>query len=254
MNQRQIVVDIGNSMTKLAIVAEERDPVSSLSNVIRTTSRELDFATIHEFAGPSRCQWHVASARRETESVLRSWVQTGRPLDEYRCLSRYDLNLPVNVDSPDRVGVDRLLAAFAARTMVGGPVIVANSGTAITVDYVDGAGVFQGGSILPGLTISAQSLSAGTDALPDISSLLEDGFPNAIGKSTEEALRSGLLWGTVGSVAQMIERITNESGEAPGVVVSGGDGRIVSNQLPQAVQFIDNIVLIGIAMSRPPKS
>lgn len=68
-----------------------------------------------------------------------------------------DFPIPIetDVDEPEKVGVDRLLAALAAYRQVKGACIVVDAGTAVTIDAVSADGVFQGGAIFPGLDLMA---------------------------------------------------------------------------------------------------
>ena len=97
------------------------------------------------------------------------------------------------------VGIDRLVDAVAVNRLrePGRAAVIVDVGTAITVDLVAADGAFLGGSILPGLAMSARAMHEFTDLLPlvDVSELSEP--PPALGTATEEAMRSGLFWGTV---------------------------------------------------------
>src|SRR5205085_8321855 len=105
------------------------------------------------------CTWAVAAVHPDRLSQIEAWLkQRG---DRVRVLRTWkDLNLSVRVDHPERVGMDRLLNAVAAKAHGPGPAILIDAGTAITLDYLDEAGTFQRGAILPGLRLMAQALPA----------------------------------------------------------------------------------------------
>ena len=91
--------------------------------------------------------------------------------------------------------MDRLAAAVAAnRLHQNCPAVVVDAGTAITVDSVAVDGVFQGGIIMPGMRMMLRSLATGTDLLPLIEAGFSDAIPDVIGRSTEDAIRSGVFW------------------------------------------------------------
>jgi len=138
-------------------------------------------------------------------------------------LARTDFPVPIatSVDHPERVGVDRLLAALAAWGDGGRPVIVVDVGTAVTVDAVDAAGRFLGGSILPGPSLGAWALQQQTAALPEVN--LAAGPPaGAIGKNTESAIRAGLVLGTAGAVERLVAEQRRALGGLATVVATGG--------------------------------
>ena len=110
------------------------------------------------------------------------------------------------------VGIDRLLAAVAANRLRNPkrPAVIVDLGTAITVDLVDAEGVFRGGAILPGIAISARAMHDYTDLLPHIPMAELEEPPPALGRATVPAMRSGLYWGAVGAVRELIERLAEQ--------------------------------------------
>jgi type III pantothenate kinase len=123
---------------------------------------------------------------------------------------------------PDQAGPDRLLAAWAAASLHGTPVIVVDLGTATTVDAVDGDGFFLGGAIMPGLGLAADTLAEGTARLPRIDL---DMPVSAIGADTDAAIRSGVVIGHIGAVRELAMRMHEHIGnpDVPTkVIVTGG--------------------------------
>src|SRR5205814_3927690 len=153
----------------------------------------------------------------EGQRQLSEWALLNRPRDDFKILTYRDLPLEVRVEFPDRVGLDRLAAAVAARFLASEgrqppdtirPAIVIDAGTAITVDLVSADGAFEGGVILPGFRLTAEALAAGTNQLPLATFTGQDQPPPVVGKHTEGAIRSGLFWGAVGAVREVIERMS----------------------------------------------
>jgi len=145
--------------------------------------------------------------------------------------------------------VDRLCAAVAAFDRLGVPCVVADFGTAITIDCVNAEGVFLGGAILPGLGLSAESLSAGTAQLPRVK-LSE---PNWVyGKDTEQAIIGGVVYGARGALRGLVEAYATDLGRWPVVILTGGDARWVcqspsQSDLVQAI--VPDLVLRGVAIA-----
>jgi len=127
--------------------------------------------------------------------------------------------VPVLTDNPREVGADRVVNALAAFHRYGGPSIVVDFGTSTNFDVASERGEFLGGVIAPGLQVSAQSLFQKAARLTRVD-LLPPRSP--IGKSTVEAVQSGLLYGTAGLVDAIVERIRAELGGTATVIATGG--------------------------------
>ncbi len=195
--------------------------------------------------------WYAVSVNRQTEKPLAAWIRQRRPQDEYILLQHTHFPTTIDVRYPERVGTDRLAAAVAVNELraAGRAAVVVDAGTAITVDTITGDGVFRGGAILPGIETAADALAHATDALPRIDHLELSSTPAPIGKSTEEAIRSGIVWGCVGAVRELISRITQELQTAPDVYCTGGDGLHLAQLLGQECRYDPNLVLRGIALT-----
>lgn len=161
----------------------------------------------------------------------------------------------LDVDRPDRVGIDRLLNVWAAWNLSGrkSAVIAVDSGTATTVDLLSADGVFRGGSILPGLRLSAYAMHDYTARLPLLNMDHEITEPPELpGRNTEAAMRAGLFYGQLGAVRELAAGLTQHAsrlpggGHAPSLYVSGGGGRQLVRYLPGAL-FVDSLALHGLA-------
>lgn len=162
-----------------------------------------------------------------------------------------DLPLPIDTDlpNPDGVGVDRLCAAVAAFDRLGVACVVADFGTAITIDCVNEQGVFVGGAILPGLSMGAESLRQRTAQLPRVELAVPDW---TFGKDTREAIVGGLVYGARGALRELVEAYATALGHWPLVVITGGDARLIcpdpnESELVQAI--VPDLVLRGAALA-----
>jgi type III pantothenate kinase len=131
--------------------------------------------------------------------------------------------VPILTDNPREVGADRVVNTLAAFARFGGPSIVVDFGTATNFDIVSAKGEFVGGVIAPGMQASAASLFSRTARLTRVELAAP---PSVIGKSTVEAIQSGLIFGTAGEVDAIVERIKAEIGPAT-VVATGGLAPVV---------------------------
>ena len=161
-----------------------------------------------------------------------------------------DLPLPIDTDlsHPENVGVDRLCVAAAAFDQLGGACVVADFGTAITIDCVNDQGVFLGGAILPGLAMGAEVLQRNAALLPEVD-LAEPDW--VFGKDTRRAIVGGLVFGARGALRHLVEAYATEMGHWPLVIATGGDAKLVcgnasESEVVQAI--VPDLCLRGIAM------
>ncbi len=246
-----IAVDIGNTSIKLGWFAE---PASDWPRAVQTLSLSTHDAStwqLLEQLPADESSWLVGSVHRDAEMQLTRWVAHRRPRDSYRKLENADLPIAIAVDFPERVGIDRLLAAVAANQLRDPerPAIVIDAGTAVTVDVVSADGAFQGGIIWPGWRMMAQSLAGNTDALPLVTAGLDEGPPAILGKSTEKAMRSGLFWGNVGAVREFIARLRADLPFAADIFVTGGDASRLASLACSDARHANELVLAGIVLT-----
>ena len=152
--------------------------------------------------------------------------------------------LEIDMPNPSQVGADRIANAIAARTSYGAPVIVVDFGTATNIDVVDARGAYRGGTIAPGLMLSADALFSRAAKL---SSVPIEVPPAALGYDTETAVQSGLVIGAAVQAEGLVARIKAELGieDAP-VIGTGGLARTVSGAT-DLFDFIDpDLTLRGI--------
>jgi type III pantothenate kinase len=250
---RLIAVDIGNSTTKVGWFEEPLLSSATLPqpvSVIALTTGQAPGDELLAALPGEVCEWRIASVHREGTRVLTEWISSHRRSDSTRLLANSDLPIAIRVDFPERVGLDRLAAAVAVNLVrePGRPAIVVCAGSAITVNLIASDGGFEGGAILPGFMMAAEALY-GADQLP--LAMLEPNAdaPPVVGKHTEAAIRSGLFWGAVGGVREIVARMTAELGQAPQVFVTGGDLRPLTAELGGEARFVPNLVLCGIAVT-----
>src|ERR671910_731804 len=131
--------------------------------------------------------------------------------------------MPIRYDNPREIGPDRLVNAIAGYEKLGGACVIVDFGTAVTHDVVSADGEYLGGVIFPGLEISLEALTERAAALPTID-LTE---PRAVlGKSTVEAIRSGVLYGYAGMVDGILARLRDEVGAARAIATGGLAGSV----------------------------
>lgn len=129
------------------------------------------------------------------------------------------LGLEVLYKRPAEVGADRLMNSLAARELYGAPIIVVDYGTATTFDVVDARGRYQGGVILPGIGTSLTALHQYTAKLPSVTFKK---VSRAIGRTTKDAMRSGVYHGAVGQTREILLAVRKEMGKVAPAVATGG--------------------------------
>jgi type III pantothenate kinase len=220
-----LVVDVGNTQTHLgAFRGDELVHDWRFSTVRDSTADELG-AALRALLALRDLSFGDLDA-----SILSSTVPQLRP--EWTAMARRYLGhempvvgpgvrtgMPIRMDNPRELGADRLVNAVAAHASVGGPCVVVDFGTAITYDCVSADGEYLGGIIGPGVEISLEALTTRAAAIPKI-----DLTPprTLIGKSTVDAIRSGVVYGFAAQVDGIVTRLRAELGDSTRAVATGG--------------------------------
>jgi type III pantothenate kinase len=97
--------------------------------------------------------------------------------------------------------------------------------------------------------MTARALASGTDLLPLVEQAVPVEVPPVLGKSTVGAIRSGLFWGSVGAVRELVSRIADDLAGTPQLFVAGGDAEKLAPYLSADVQVVPELVLTGIAIT-----
>jgi type III pantothenate kinase len=151
--------------------------------------------------------------------------------------------MPILMDNPSELGADRLVNAVAAFERYGGPCIVVDFGTATTFDVISAKGEYLGGSIAPGLGISAEALFSRAARL----SRIDIKRPaKVVGTNTVTCLQSGLYYGYIGLVDGILERTIAELGAKPRVIATGGLARQISEDSRYIAEIDDMLTLDGL--------
>jgi type III pantothenate kinase len=249
-----LAVDVGNTQTHFGVFAPGEDQVAehwrfatvrqstgdelgaALSNLL--SLRGLSFSDVEHSIVSSTVpqlseQWTLMSERYLSERMLvvGPWLRTG---------------MPIRTDNPREVGADRLVNAVAAFDRVRDTCVVVDFGTAITYDAVSDQGEYLGGIITPGAEISIDALYEHAAKLPKV----EMAEPRAlIGKSTVEAIRSGIAFGFAGQVEGIVRRLRAELGEDTTVIATGGLARAVVPFIRETIDEVDDLLtLIGLRL------
>jgi type III pantothenate kinase len=249
-----VVVDIGNSRMKWGVCRDNR-----VVEVIRLPlDDEAAWTEALARLPPPRAfdrNWAVASVNPPLLYRFLGWSYNHGGTAPF--LDYQDLPIQLNVDEPDKVGIDRLLGAVAAKSMVprGTPAITVDIGTAVTVNLVDAEGVFQGGAIFPGPALMSRSLHEYTASLPliDVANLHT---VSSLGRNTKQAIELGIQ-SAVGAALDRLIRYFTDQVESPPIVFFTGGGMEPFADIeekgwtadPEFTRFIPTLNLEGIRIA-----
>lgn len=153
--------------------------------------------------------------------------------------------MPIRVENPHEVGPDRIVNAVAAYERCQSACIVVDFGTAITYDAVSKEGEYLGGIITPGIEISLEALAERAARLPrvDISEPKE-----VVGRSTQAAIQSGVVYGFAGQVDAIVLRMRLELGEEACALATGGFASSIVPFCEQIDETDDLLTLEGLRL------
>ncbi len=153
--------------------------------------------------------------------------------------------MPLRYENPREIGPDRLVNAIAGYALVDGACVVVDFGTAVTFDVVSADGEYLGGIIFPGVEISLEALTERAAALPKI----ELGEPRGlVGKTTIDAIRSGVVYGYAAMVDGMVARLRAELGEETEVIATGGLAGTIVPFCESIDEVDDMLTLTGLRL------
>lgn len=249
-----IAVDIGNTNINIGLFLDgEEQFIKSIPGRSRTkltdclTSAWARIPVLESSKEKKRDGVIVVS------SVKPAWTKTIQEIAEEKLGEKVyiigkDIPLPMTlwVDEPDNVGTDRVVSAAAAYAVVQDAVVVADFGTAVTIDLVDENGIFLGGVICPGFQISAQALKDNTAQLPNIKVTKPKG---PYGKNTIEAINCGLYYSIIGALEEVVRRYAETIGRWPQTVITGAAAKLIRDDCSFIDSYVPNLVVKGIVLA-----
>jgi type III pantothenate kinase len=231
-----LIIDIGNSRTKVAIFQHDEMMISFPTSVF--TPADLDLL-LKEYGGIDKA---ILSTVRDGQEDLINKLKSEIP----RFVELTDATLlPIknNYLTPETLGKDRIAAVVGAHHLFPEKnILVIDAGTAIKYDFIDKTGVYQGGFITMGLTMRYKALNYFTDKLP----LLEPVEPHDIdGNNTLNSIRGGVQYGLEGELERMIRYFTNKHGKFT-LILTGGDAGYLEKIITSTEYVTLEITLLGL--------
>jgi type III pantothenate kinase len=228
-----LCVDIGNSKVALGIFNDEELVAHwRIASDARRTSEEYTVILEGLFRlneGIRHDELHgaiIASVVPPLVPILAKSIQEVCPNIVCKVLTHsMKLGMKNLYERPEEVGTDRLANAVAGKNMYGAPLVIADYGTATTIDIINREGDYMGGVILPGVEMTAEVLTQRTAQLPRIPIELPE---KVIGTTTVKSMQSGICLGIVAGVDALIERAWSELGYESKVIATGGQAALLA--------------------------
>ena len=231
-----LVIDIGNSRTKIALFNEHdlmfNVPVENFSadhaRLLRNEHPQLDRAILSS----------VKPYDEELKSFLKNNFSYFLELDDKTRLPIENL-----YETPETLGKDRLAAAVGANELFPDQnLLIIDAGTAVTYDLVSDKNQFLGGNISPGLEMRYKALNQFTGRLPLVG---PSDYYQQIGRNTVEAIRAGVQNGLIFEMEQTIE-LFNRNYQNLQIIMTGGDSYFFDKKLKYSIFVHFNLTLIGL--------
>ena len=248
-----LALDVGNTNTVLGLydLGGDKPTLAVHWRVTTHRSQTIDeygvlFVNLFKMHGKSPSEVShiiIASVVPPVDSTLRQVCKDYFHIEPMFVEPGIKTGVPMLIDNPAELGADRLANAVAAFDRYGGPCVVVDFGTATTFDVISEKGEYLGGSISPGLGISADALFSRAARLGRIDIRRPS---KVIGTNTVTHLQSGLYFGYIGLVDGILERIAEELGAEPKVVATGGLARLIAQDSRYIKEIDDMLTLDGL--------
>ncbi len=249
-----IAIDIGNTNISVGLYLDDAEKfIETVSGTDERAYAKLLTSAWQQIPFVSGAKVEKRDGTIIVSSVNGQWTKMtadicGRDLDEKIKVIGKDIPLPMETGlaNPHNIGTDRIVSAAAAFAVVEDAVVVADFGTAFTIDLVDEDGVFTGGIIAPGFELSAKALQRGTAKLPKARIAKP---VNPVGSNTADAIKSGLYYGAIGLLETVCRKFSEQIGKWPQVVLTGGAAAVIKDDCGFVDSWVPNLAVRGVVLT-----
>jgi type III pantothenate kinase len=243
-----IAISVGNTRTHIGLFRnDELDQTADITSTDRAKIVELVTEYWKACAESEKRAVAMASVNEMEARELRSVIEDQLGDEVYEVGSDIPVPIGLALDPEATPGVDRLLCAAASWDLLKQACVVINAGTAVSIDFIDGEGVFHGGVIGPGVQMQLEAMHTGTDALPQLNFAKPDGEP--FGRNTASAMQRGVYHGVRGLAWRMVEEFALAYEAFPLVIATGGNATDLFKDDELVNRLIPELELRGIAVS-----
>lgn len=233
MSGCNLVVDIGNTLIKLAVFKQRKCLYTkAYSKVLVRDIKVLDDKYAIEVV-------IVSTVRKKIPFFIQHLSK-----NYHLILLDYKTKIPIKnlYKTPKTLGLDRLAAVVGAHMAYPSKnALVIDLGTCVKYDFIDNHGQYHGGNIAPGLEMRLEAMHQMTSKLPRVQKRKN----NVLGKSTTEALQNGGVWGLKSEIEGFIRTLTKSRGKIT-VILTGGDAEYFGDMIESKIFVIPNLVLMGL--------
>ena len=229
-----LIVDIGNTSTKLAVFDGNIKLSQSRLNELSCEELEKELRGI-------RAQKAIVSSVKKIPLIISELFFSNIP---YVHLLSYKSRLPFKIeyDTPETLGSDRIAAVAGAFSLFPrSEVLIVDAGTALTFEFLS-ADIYRGGTISPGLTMRFKALNKFTDRLPLVSPKDNYSFP---GQNTTDAITAGVITGVVYEINEYIRTFENKHSDF-NIILTGGDSEFLKDKINFQITYLPDIVIDGL--------
>jgi type III pantothenate kinase len=246
-----LAIDVGNTETKLGCFSNGAlKQTWRVTTELRRTPDEYGvfftqlFAT-SDLATSAIDAVAIASVVPQLDPVLEAACKRFFGTSPHLLEPQTQRLMKIVTENPAEVGADLVAAAIGARERFGAPLIVVSFGTATVFIAISAKGEYLGVAIAPGIAVSIEALIGRTAKLPQIA-LEAPG--RAIGRNTNDALQSGIVYGFAGQTEAIVARMRGEMGVEAKVVATGGLAEVVAKQTPVVDAVDPHLSLVGLEL------
>lgn len=230
-----LVIDIGNTLQKLAVFSEKSVLLDFFSE------KKLSISLLETLFSQYSIKHAIVSSVREDDGLVLHWLENKTQLIRFTPSCR--LPIRIKYATPETLGTDRIANAVGANAIYPNKnVLSIMAGTCLVADFVNDKGEYIGGSIAPGVRMRFQALSEFTARLPLIEPKKIDFF---VGESTENSILSGVMNGITQEINGIIRQYSRNYDHLK-VLLSGGDAELLQNSIKKRIFAAQNPILIGL--------
>jgi type III pantothenate kinase len=244
-----LVIDVGNTNTVLGVydrgvlvdhwrIATERGKTADEWGIMFRDLFQFDQLSMGDFEGLI-----ISSVVPPVLDMLQGMAEKYFHVKPFIVGPDIDTGMRIAYENPAEVGADRIVNAVAAYAQHKRSLIVVDFGTATTFDYVSARGEYMGGAIAPGIGISAEALFQRTSKLPRVEIIKPR---QVIGKNTVHSMQSGIFFGYVGLVDEIVRRMKKEVRSNPKVIATGGLAGLIADESETIEEVNEFLTLEGL--------
>ena len=247
-----LAIQVGNTRIKIAVFRDgDPEETAFLAKDDVAGAVEKAAAMYESIGADAEASVVVASVHPKISTTLSGALRDQLACEVYEIPTDMPVPIGLCLAPGAKPGVDRLRNAAAAWDKLRQACVIVDAGTCITVDFVDGEGVFHGGAIAPGLRMQLKALHEHTAALPviEFDGAFDAPAGTAWGADTREAMLRGVYHGARGLVWRLVEKYAEEYGAFPVVIATGGDSASLFADDELVTQIVPDLVLRGMAIA-----